>query len=66
MKEKEYVWTGKCPVWQGQAHKRGEVLLLTEAEAIEYLAFGAVELKTEAEARRAAEAKAKADEIMEV
>ena len=61
MKKKEYEWTGKVPVWRGRAHKTGEVFSFTEAEAAEYLAFGAVELKSEADARRLAEAKAKAD-----
>jgi len=57
MKTKEYEWTGKVPVWRGRAHKTGEVLSLTEGEAAEYLAFGAVELKSAADARRLAATK---------
>lgn len=42
MNKKDYMWTGKCPIWHGAGHKRGEVLSLTDAEARDYLARGAV------------------------
>lgn len=42
MDKKDYMWTGKCPIYEGTGHKRGEVLSLTDAEAREYLAREAV------------------------
>jgi hypothetical protein len=42
MTENEYMWTGKCPIWKGVGHKRGEVVTFTEAAAAKPLAYGAV------------------------
>jgi hypothetical protein len=56
----EYEWTGVVSVWEGRAHQRGEVQLLTAEEAAPLLAAGAVVLRTKAEAERKASAKAEA------